>query len=111
MDFSLTSSSLVTCSSDSYICLYNPNLFTLSHKLKGHQSDVTRVKFNPQGDFILSTGIDGIGRVWMTGTGENVGLMQGEGEVWACDVSYDAASVLMAAKDGHCSIWSLQHAL
>lgn len=43
----------------------------------------------------------------MTQTGENVGLMDGEGEVWACDVSYDGKWILMAHKNGHCGLWGI----
>jgi len=33
------------------------------------------VKFSSQGDFILSTGFDGIARVWNSDTGENIEVL------------------------------------
>jgi hypothetical protein len=35
------------------------------------------VKFNAEGDLILSTGFDGIGRVWESESGKNVSLLEG----------------------------------
>ena len=39
--------------------------------------EVTKVKFNPQGSLILTTGYDGIGRIWDAKTGKNVDVLEG----------------------------------
>ena len=55
---------LVTGSADSVVRLYNVDTATCAHTLRGHQREITKVKFNPEGDFVLSTGFDAIGRLW-----------------------------------------------
>ena len=67
----------MTASADSSVRMYNVDTSTCDFTLKGHQSSVTRAKFNPQDDFILSTGFDGIGRIWDSKTGKNIGLLEG----------------------------------
>lgn len=75
LDFNRQGSKLVTGSADSVIRVYNVDTSSCSNVLKGHQREITRVKFNAEGDFILSTGFDGIGRLWDTETGKNIGLL------------------------------------
>lgn len=53
-----------TCSADCNVNVYSTNTSALLHSLKGHSGQVTRVIFNPQGDQIISTGMDGIARIW-----------------------------------------------
>lgn len=36
----------------------------LFHKLIGHDGEVTRVEFNPNGQYILSSSMDGVIKVW-----------------------------------------------
>lgn len=55
--------------------VYNVDTSTCVNTLRGHQREITRVKFNAEGDFILSTGFDGIGRIWNTENGKNIGLL------------------------------------
>lgn len=64
LDFNLRGNKLVTGSADSAVRIYNVDTSICSYTLKGHQREVTRVKFNAQDDFVLSTGFDGIGRLW-----------------------------------------------
>lgn len=67
----------MTGSADSVVRVYNVDTATCSQTLKGHQREITKVKFNAEGDFILSTGFDGIGRVWDSETGKNISLLEG----------------------------------
>ena len=55
---------LATCSSDFTANVYSTNTSALLHKLEGHTGEVTRVMFNSQGNKIITTGSDGIGRIW-----------------------------------------------
>jgi WD40 repeat protein len=55
--------------------VYNVDTSSCIHTLKGHDREVTRVKFNPQGDFILTTGFDGIARIWDSESGQNTSLL------------------------------------
>ena len=67
---------------------------------------MTRVKFNAQDDFILSTGFDGIGRIWDSETGKNIGLLEGhDDEIFSCDVSYYSEHIITSSKDNSCIIW------
>lgn len=66
-----------TCSADGTANLYSTNTSALLHSLQGHQGEVTRVLFNPQGDKIITTGMDGIARIWDVESGRNIGLLEG----------------------------------
>jgi WD40 repeat protein len=64
IDFNPMGNKLATGSGDGSVCVYNTNVGTLEYNLLGHEREVTKVKFSSQGDFLLSTGFDGIGRIW-----------------------------------------------
>lgn len=64
LDFNLKGDKLVTASSDNAVRVYNVDTSSLNHTLRGHQREVTRVKFNPEGNYLVSVGFDGIGRIW-----------------------------------------------
>lgn len=64
LDFNKRGNMFVTCSSDSTANVYSTNTSVLLNRLQGHEGDVTRVLFNPQGDKVLTTGMDGIARLW-----------------------------------------------
>lgn len=66
IDFNPMGNKLATGSGDGSVCVYNTNVGTLEYKLLGHEREVTKVKFSSQGDFLLSTGFDGIGRIWQS---------------------------------------------
>lgn len=66
-----------TCSSDRTAKLYSTNTSALLHSFEGHDGEVTRVLFNPQGKRVITAGMDGIARVWDTDTGKNVDLLEG----------------------------------
>jgi WD40 repeat protein len=75
LDFNLKGDKLVIASADSSAYVYNVDTSSCIHTLKGHDREVTRVKFNPQGDFILTTGFDGIARIWDSESGQNTSLL------------------------------------
>lgn len=97
---------LVTGSADSVVRLYNVDTATCAHTLRGHQREITKVKFNPEGDFVLSTGFDAIGRLWDCETGKNIELLEGhEDEIFSCDISYYSQHIVTCSKDNSCIIW------
>lgn len=47
---------------------------------KGHEKDISKVTFNPQGTKILTAGFDQIARLWDTETGEMLQLLEGHSD-------------------------------
>ena len=80
MDFNKRGDKFATCSADCSAHIYSTNTTGLLHKLQGHEGSVTRVLFNPQGDQVLTSGMDGVGRIWDSESGQNIGLLQGHSE-------------------------------
>jgi protein MAK11 len=65
------SSYLVTGSADKTICLWRISDISLMKRLIGHTSGVTAIAVSPTGKFMLSTGKDGILRMWDLMRGHN----------------------------------------
>ena len=68
---------LASGSADKTANVYSVNTSAKLHTFEGHNGEVTRVLFNPQGDSVLTTGTDGIARIWDTESGKNIGLLEG----------------------------------
>lgn len=67
---------LVTCSADSTAKIYRTNTSAMLHSLEGHTGSLTRVLFTPQGNRVITAGMDGITRIWDANTGQNIGLLE-----------------------------------
>ena len=55
---------MVTGSSDKTCRVYNVATFACTGVLEGHEGEISKVIFNPQGDKILSAGFDKVARMW-----------------------------------------------
>lgn len=75
LDFSKRGNYLATCSADMTTNVYSVNTSTSLHSLKGHKGEITRVIFINNGSCVLTTGSDGIGRIWDIESGRNIGLL------------------------------------
>jgi translation initiation factor 3 subunit I len=76
--------------------------------LHGHQKPITRVKFNKDGDLLVSTAKDNAPTVWNAETGERLGTYEGHrGAVWDCDINYSSTLLATAGADECVKIWDL----
>jgi len=55
--------------------VYNTNTLACHYTFKGHKGEITRVIFMNNGMNLLTTGYDGIGRIWDLELGKNVCLL------------------------------------
>ena len=55
----------------------------------GHEKDISKVVFNPQGTKILTAGFDQIARLWDSETGELLQELEGHtDEIFSCSFNY-----------------------
>lgn len=56
--------------------------------MKGHERPLTFLKYNADGDLLVSCAKDHHPTLWYTDTGERIGTFNGHnGAVWTCDIS------------------------
>lgn len=63
-------SKLVTASADSTSRVYNTMTGACHAILSGHEGEISKVAFNPQGSRILTASSDKSARIWETETGD-----------------------------------------
>jgi len=77
--------------------------------LKGHERPITMVKYNRDGDLIITCAKDTIPNLWRADTGERIGTFHGHGgAVRACDISFDSSRLLTAAADNKVILWEME---
>ena len=57
---------------------YDSWRYLLSYK--GHEKDISKVAFNPQGTKLLTAGFDQIARIWDSETGEMLQQLEGHSD-------------------------------
>lgn len=78
---------------------------TVLCRLVGHEKEISRVQFSPNGQKILTASADKTCRLWgMTGTCLQVFSGHSD-EILHCTFNYDGDCLLLASKDNTCSIW------
>lgn len=77
--------------------------------LKGHERPLTRVRFNREGDLVLTAAMDKDPALWNASTGERIGTYQGHnGAVMDIDVSYNTDRVLTGSGDNSAILWDAE---
>lgn len=77
--------------------------------LKGHERPLTFLKYNLEGDLLLSCAKDKRTTLWYAGSGERVGTYVGHnGAVWSCDISRDSERLVTASADQSVKLWNVQ---
>ena len=72
----------------------------------GHEKDVSKIAFNPQGTKLLSAGFDQIARLWDSETGELLQELEGHNdEIFSCSFNYEGDTIITGSKDNTCGIW------
>ena len=76
--------------------------------LKGHSRSITMVKYNREGDLLVSCSKDNAPNLWYSQTGERIGTYEGHtGSLWACDISYHSTYLLTASADSTVKLWDV----
>lgn len=58
---------------------------------------------------MITTGMDGIGRIWDAESGRNIDLLEGHSqEIFSCDIDYYGNNIITCSKDNQCNIWTLR---
>ncbi|GMM33383.1 translation initiation factor eIF3 subunit I [Saccharomycopsis crataegensis] len=77
--------------------------------LKGHERSLTQVKFNKEGDLILSVGKDTVASIWYSFNGERLGTLKGHsGTIWTIDVSEDSKLAITGSADFSAKLWNVE---
>ncbi|EPB75685.1 WD domain, G-beta repeat protein [Ancylostoma ceylanicum] len=77
--------------------------------LKGHDRALTRVRFNREGDLLISAAKNKQPCLWYTENGERIGTYDGHnGVVWDVDVSWDTTRLGTASGDNSIKFWDCE---
>lgn len=78
--------------------------------LQGHERPLNQVKFNREGDLLVTCGKDSRVNLWWTDNGQRAGTFNGHnGAVWSVDVSYDSSKLLTGSGDASAGLWNMQN--
>jgi translation initiation factor 3 subunit I len=76
--------------------------------LKGHERPLTQVKYNPEGDLIVSCAKNLQPCLWFAEDGKRIGTYEGHnGAVWSCDITLDSEHLITSSADQTVRIWDL----
>lgn len=77
--------------------------------LKGHERPLTQVKFNREGDLLISCAKNNTPCVWWSEDGKRLGTFDGHnGAVWSCDITWDSSRLITASADQTVRYWDMQ---
>jgi dynein assembly factor with WDR repeat domains 1 len=116
----------VTASADGTSRVYNTMTGACQAILIGHEGEISKVTFNPQGTKILTASSDKSARLWEVETGDCLQVLEGHtDEIFSCAFNYEGDTVitgtlwsaivvfaprsptnaLAGSKDNTCRIW------
>lgn len=108
---------IATCSSDCTAKVYNP-YGKLMMTLEGHNDEISKVCFSPNGSLLLTASADKTARLWYAsgdveenenGEEENGLCLQvltgHEGEIFSCSFNYTGDAIMTASKDNSCKLY------
>lgn len=97
--------------------------------LTGHDGEISKVTFNPQGSRVLTASSDKTARIWDTDTGDCLQILEGHtgkfifsyllffflfylnifflflDEIFSCAFNYEGDTIITGSKDNTCRIW------
>ena len=77
--------------------------------LQGHDNEISKISFNPQGNKIITASSDKTCRIWSTETGNEIQVLDGhEDEIFSCAFNYEGDTIITGSKDNTCRIWKDQ---
>lgn len=76
--------------------------------LKGHERPLTQVKYNREGDLLVSCAKDLQPCLWLADDGTRIGTFEGHnGAVWSCEFDLDSTRLITSSADQTVRIWDL----
>jgi WD40 repeat protein len=74
----------------------------------GHAGGSVAVSFSPDGDLLVTSGNDGMVRIWSLATGEVVAALDGRSS-WLSRIAFSADGRILAAVggDNHIRVWDM----
>jgi len=67
---------------------------------------VNIIKFNPQGNRIITASSDKTCRIWSVENGAELQVLDGhEDEIFSCAFNYEGDTIITGSKDNTCRIW------
>lgn len=77
--------------------------------LQGHERAITQIKYNREGDLILTAAKDDSPNIFYSSNGERLGNLKGHtGAVWCIDVNWESTRVLTGGGEGAVRLWDLE---
>ncbi|CAE8712188.1 unnamed protein product, partial [Polarella glacialis] len=74
--------------------------------LIGHEGEISKVQFSPNGYKIITASSDRTCRLWSVETGECLQVLEGHSdEIFSCAFNYEGDTVITGSKDNTCRIW------
>jgi translation initiation factor 3 subunit I len=87
------------------ICRGN-NLRMIPILLQAHTRPITKVKFNAEGDLLLTASKDPVVSIWWAANGERLGTLNGHsGAIWSVDISSDSKIIATGSADNSVKLW------
>ncbi|KAL6768728.1 EIF3I [Auxenochlorella protothecoides x Auxenochlorella symbiontica] len=76
--------------------------------LQGHSRPLNQVKYNREGDLLVTCGKDKTVNLWWTEDGQRAGTFNGHtGAVWTSDISYDSTRLITGGADSAVILWDM----
>ncbi|KAK9866185.1 hypothetical protein WJX84_002050 [Apatococcus fuscideae] len=77
--------------------------------LKGHERPLTQLRFNREGDLLLSCAKDKSPTLWFSEDGKRVGTYVGHnGTVWTADFTLDSTRLITGSADSSARLWDVE---
>lgn len=86
--------------------MYNTQTGACQAILIGHEGEISKVCFNPQGTKILTASSDKTARLWEVESGDSLQVLEGHtDEIFSCAFNYEGDTIITGSKDNTCRIW------
>lgn len=77
--------------------------------LKGHERPLCQVRYNREGDLLVSCAKDHKPNIWYSEDGSRVGTFDGHnGAIWTCDFDWESTRLITASADSTVRLWDVQ---
>ncbi|KAJ1997070.1 translation initiation factor eIF3 subunit [Coemansia thaxteri] len=80
--------------------------------LQGHERSLTQIKYNFDGDLLMTVGKDKVANLWYSHNGEHIGSYVGhQGALWSIDCNKTSTLVITGAADNTARLWHAETGL
>jgi len=77
--------------------------------LQGHERAITQIKYNREGDLILTSAKDDSPNIFFSLNGERLGNLKGHsGAVWCIDIDWESRHILTGGGDASVRLWDAE---